>query len=129
MLGVDAVRRLDHFATSLDIMLPTNVGVVHCGSSLTRANYRDVDVRVVLPDDDYQALARLVNVLDLNMLLSGWGQRVADLPIDCQVQSLTESGTHGTRYGITRNARHRRALDASTDPKPQVPAERSGGGS
>lgn len=123
MLGVDAVRRLDHFATFLDIMFRTNVGVVHCGSSLDRRDYRDVDVRVVLKDDDYQTLARLTNVLDLNMLLSGWGQRVTDLPIDCQAQSVTESGTHGTRHGITRAARYRDALDVSTSANPKVTAE------
>lgn len=112
-LDVDEVRRLDHFATSLDIMLPLNVGIVHCGSSLERADYRDVDVRVVLKDVDFRALAKRVNLLDLNMLLSGWGRTVTGLPIDCQVQSLTESGTHGSRQGITRTGRFRRPLDAA----------------
>ena len=111
-LDVDEVRRLDHFATSLDIALPANVGIIHVGSSLERPDYRDVDVRIVLRDGDYRALAKRVNILDLNMLLSGWGRQMTGMRIDAQVQSLTESSaTEGKRNGIKRAGRNRPPLD------------------
>lgn len=114
-LDVDEVRRLDHFATSLDVMFPTNVGIVHVGSSLTNPSYRDVDVRIIMPDSDLRKLAKRVNLLDLNMLLSGWGRRTTDLRIDCQVQSLSESNSEGNRalerQGVRAMARRRRPLD------------------
>ena len=120
-LDVDEVRSLDHFALSLDVMFDANVGIIHVGSSLSRADYRDVDVRVVLTDDDYRQLAEVVNMLDLNMLLSGWGRRVTGLRIDCQIQSLAESSTEEhksmQRHGTRGMARYREALDKALDPR------------
>jgi len=115
-LGPDQARRLEHFATSVDIMFPENIGIIHVGSSIERANYRDVDVRVVMGNKNLRRLATAVNLLDLNMLLSGWGRTVTGLPIDCQVQSLSESATHeGTREGLTGMARYRLPIDAAID--------------
>lgn len=89
-LGPDQVRAIDHFAESLFVMFPHQVGVVHCGSSLTRDDYRDVDLRVVIEDADYLALVGVLDVHDLNMLLSRWGRQVTGLPIDCQLQQRSE---------------------------------------
>ena len=58
------------------------------GSALTRADYRDVDVRIILDDVQYDDLQAVVNVPFLNLALSLWGQKATGLPIDCQVQQM-----------------------------------------
>ncbi len=65
--------------------------VLHVGSSLTRANYRDVDVRIVLEDDEYDALAEIADLRVLAVALSHWGQAFTRLPIDCQLQRMSEN--------------------------------------
>ena len=62
----------------------------HVGSSLTRPDWRDVDVRVMVPDDVYAQIDALFDVRRLNLALSLWGQKATGLPIDCQVQSVSE---------------------------------------
>lgn len=59
------------------------------GSSLQRADYRDVDVRIILDDDRYASLVAVMNPKLLTLSLSLWGQKVTGLPIDCQVQAMT----------------------------------------
>lgn len=59
------------------------------GSSLTRADFRDVDVRLLLPDKDYAKLKRRVDIQQLGVTVSLWGQRVTTLPIDFQIQQRT----------------------------------------
>lgn len=57
------------------------------GSSLVRKDWRDVDVRVMLDAERYDALvASGVDLYYLNLAVSLWGQRVTGLPIDFQVQ-------------------------------------------
>jgi len=85
-LRVDEIRALDHFCHLLEASFGERPYLV--GSAITRPDYRDVDVRVPLDDEAYEAIP--LEVLDLNMLLSQWGQRVSGLPIDCQVQRLSE---------------------------------------
>lgn len=70
----------------------------HVGSSLTTADFRDVDVRLMLDDDDVAALDRIVNRRALGVAFSIWGQKATGLPIDFQVQSTTEGNAiEGTR--------------------------------
>lgn len=59
------------------------------GSVLHKPDYRDVDVRIMLDDDVYDALA--IDPRWLNLSLTLWGQKVTGLPIDCQVQRTTEA--------------------------------------
>lgn len=56
------------------------------GSALQRADYRDVDVRIMLADETFDWLEGVVNVDRLNVCLSLWGRTATGLPIDCQVQ-------------------------------------------
>jgi hypothetical protein len=70
------------------------------GSALTRADYRDIDLRLILPDDQadqYPPPLRLV----LNIALSDLIAKTAGLPkpIDFQIQSMTEANVpeHGAR--------------------------------
>lgn len=71
---------------------------MHVGSSLERADWRDVDVRmVVLDDDKHAALKAAVNIARLNLVVSLWGQQVTGLPIDFQVQDSVENAEYHSR--------------------------------
>lgn len=59
------------------------------GSARTRPDYRDVDVRLILPDTEHARLKKHVDVQQLGLTVSLWGQRVTGLPIDFQVQQMT----------------------------------------
>lgn len=50
------------------------------GSSLTTRSWRDVDVRVMLDDDHYDALTALVVPSQIDLAVSVWGQKVTGLP-------------------------------------------------
>ena len=66
---------------------------------MKRPDYRDVDVRILLADDVYDALPIMPHYL--NLTLSLWGQRVTGLPIDCQVQRMTDANEE---FPFARNA-------------------------
>lgn len=63
------------------------------GSVTERADFRDVDVRVILPDKAFDRWFRghLDTVRFVNRALSVWGQQETGLPIDFQVQRSTEA--------------------------------------
>lgn len=63
----------------------------HVGSSTERPDYRDVDVRMILHDKDYDRLAKRLQIWRLSMTVSLWGQQVTGLPIDFQIQRMTEA--------------------------------------
>jgi hypothetical protein len=83
------------------------------GSVLTRPDYRDIDLRLILADDTYAAMfgdmdgdpighrKRRPTLLLLNIALSDLIQRSANppAPIDFQFQSMTEANVpeHGMR--------------------------------
>lgn len=89
-LSVDQVRAIDHFANALAVTFPRMLGVAIVGSSLTRDDWRDIDVRVIVEDSQIAALTSVLDLDDLHMLLSRWGQQMTSLPIDCQLQALSE---------------------------------------
>lgn len=72
------------------------------GSALTRPDYRDVDIRIMLTDDTFAALAAIVHPEVLAIGLSLWGQRATGLPVDCQVQAMTAANAKhdGTRHAV-----------------------------
>ena len=123
-LRVDQIRAIDHFVSSLSVMFPEMYGVAVVGSSLERDDYRDVDLRIVLDDEHCQGIHDLLNVEDLNALLSRWGQQVTGLPIDCQIQPQWEHldeafGPNGKPRHHWRGSGARRARanpQATTDP-------------
>lgn len=62
------------------------------GSVLDRPDYRDVDVRCLLPDEDYVNLERSPppgRMRFLNAVISDWLSSVTRLPVDFQFQSIT----------------------------------------
>ena len=70
----------------------------HVGSSLTsKDKFRDVDVRLILPDDEYAALFVAPEPVDIprepvrvwNLAWSAFGRQMTGLPVDFQFQSQT----------------------------------------
>lgn len=61
------------------------------GSALQHKDYRDVDVRIILDDDEYDKIVWMINPRVLNLMMSLWGQRATGMPIDCQIQRMTEA--------------------------------------
>jgi hypothetical protein len=86
---------LHQFGGNLRNAFPTAIGILHVGSSVTRPNWRDVDVRIVLPDDEYDQLAAITDPKVLAVALSIWGQQFTRLPIDCQVQRFSDQLPEG----------------------------------
>lgn len=112
-LTQSGIRLLDDWAVSLRHMFPAEVPYL-VGSALTRPDFRDVDVRVLLDDDAMRALRLVVVLADLNLAVSLWGQQVTALPIDFQVQHVDEANAeyHGRRHplGMRVEARPHRSL-------------------
>lgn len=80
------------------------------GSALERADWRDVDVRFILSDEEFADL--FPQVLDRNwehdarwllltVSISGWLSKVTGLPIDFQIQPQTHANE---RHSGPRNA-------------------------
>ncbi len=88
---------LRRFGLLLRETFPTARAIVHVGSSIVRQDWRDVDVRIMLVNDDYEMVATVADVKALNVALSVWGQQFTRLPIDCQLQSEREHRTHSNK--------------------------------
>jgi len=62
------------------------------GSVMDRRDYRDVDLRTILADDEFDAHFALRPVLDLvNTAVSTWLTERTGLPIDFQIQRMTDA--------------------------------------
>ena len=95
VMTVASSHLLNAWGRELGRAFPTAIGVLHVGSSFGReVGWRDVDVRVVLSDEDYDRLYRVIDPELLTVARSLWGERTPGLPIDCQVQPMSESREH-----------------------------------
>lgn len=80
------------------------------GSSLKRRDYRDVDVRLMLPDAEYDRIFVAGDWTNpywslLCTSISLWLRQQTDLPIDFQIQRQTQANeTHGRSTGNKRSA-------------------------
>jgi hypothetical protein len=86
-----------------------SLGTFHVGSSITRRDYRDVDVRVIMPDADFERMFAAKRGGWSNALwslmcvsISAWLKERTGLPIDFQIQSMSEA--NGDYPGCHRNA-------------------------
>jgi hypothetical protein len=62
------------------------------GSVNERPDFRDVDLRIILPDAVFDRWwSDPIRLRTLNHAMSVWGQRETGLPIDFQVQRQTEA--------------------------------------
>ena len=84
---------------------PFGYGTYHVGSSLTKPDYHDVDLRCMLADDEYDRMFDSdqgeLRLLFLNTAISDWIAARTGLPIDFQFQRATNANE--TFKGI-RNA-------------------------
>lgn len=95
-LSVPDMYRLNvacrHVAAAFDDNLPYLVG-----SSLTKKNYRDVDLRLMLDDDEFARLFPNPMWLKLaNAAMSDWLASITGLPIDFQFQDTTQANKEFT---------------------------------
>lgn len=80
----------------------------HVGSSLKTKDWRDVDVRLILPDDEFAALFGTPQSAEINpklaaitLAFSALGSQMTGLPIDFQIQPQTWANE---KYPHTRSA-------------------------
>jgi hypothetical protein len=79
----------------------------HVGSSLDRKDFRDVDVRLILPDEEYERLfgkgATYVNkkVAAITLAFCALGKQMTGLPIDFQIQTQSHANA---AYPFKRSA-------------------------
>lgn len=70
----------------------------HVGSSLTSKDWRDVDVRLLLPDDEFAALFGRIESAEANpklaaitLAFAALGTAMTGLPIDFQIQTVSHA--------------------------------------
>ncbi len=98
-LGVTQFMELCFACNPLWHTFDVGYGVYLVGSALTRKDWRDVDVRHIIADDEFKRrFGKFVEPYDSNPFLrtynlgvSAWLRQVTGLPIDYQVQPITEA--------------------------------------
>lgn len=86
---------LDLACQPIDAVFPGSVYLV--GTAVSRREYRDVDVRVILTDKRYDRLRNVVGLEGITLIGLMGGQylaSVAGLPIDFQLQRMTEANAN-----------------------------------
>lgn len=89
------------------------------GTATTRQAYRDVDVRLILPDDRYDALAAIAPdlITFLGIAIGDYLRNGTSLPVDFQIQRQTEANKRhsGPRNPLGVRALHNFRGDAAPD--------------
>ena len=90
-------ERLEEWCHKVHILLRATPFLV--GSALSDPDYRDVDVRVIQDDKEFDLLygSSRLRVRYLNRALSIWGQKETGLIIDFQVQRRTQANRYDGR--------------------------------
>ena len=116
-VGMPAAHYLDEFAGHVSSAFDDHYGVFLVGSALKSKQWRDVDVRIILPDERYAKMGfgnpfhQNAKRAALEMAFSALGKHMTGLPIDFQIQQQTDADT--------RHPGHRNFLSpASRFPKP-----------
>lgn len=93
-LGVSETYALNAAVIPVDAVLGDfGYGTYMVGSCLTKKDYRDVDLRFIMKDEEFDRLfskQRSGLHLLFNVAISEWLQRRTNLPIDFQVQRQTD---------------------------------------
>ena len=103
---------LNEWCKLIQIDFREGYGPFHVGSSLKSKDYRDIDIRLILPDDMFDLLfpdavfypyprGRLAHA---NTAYSIYAQRATGLPIDFQFQRMTEANKEYPLEEDPRNA-------------------------
>jgi len=89
----------------------SSFGCYLVGSSIKRRDYRDVDVRLIMADEEYDRMFKndhgYTNPLWSLMCttISAWLSQQSNLPIDFQIQRQTQANkNHSTKTGCERQA-------------------------
>lgn len=90
-LLVSEFERLEEWCRSVRILFDGEHSYL-VGSAITGPTFRDVDLRVILDDKVFDAQwGDRVKVRMMNRAVSIWGQQETGLPIDFQIQRMTEA--------------------------------------
>lgn len=110
-LHKDAAFRLVRAAQIICEAYPDSMGVYVVGSVTERPDYRDVDVRCILTDEDFDAMFPGVHARNethepwhprfslLCFSITAWLRDMTGLPIDFQFQRMTQANE---KYGNKR---------------------------
>lgn len=96
-LGAHRSFALDHVCQIVDNAFDGSLGIFHVGSSLYGSNWRDVDIRLILKDEEFDryfgaAGQRRDELWSLMcMTITKWMSDATSLPIDFQIQRMTEA--------------------------------------
>lgn len=101
-VGMPAALLLDEFGSQVWSAFGTPPYLV--GSALTTKTWRDVDVRLILPDEEYSAMNlgspmnQHLNAkwVALCLAFSALGKQMTGLPIDFQIQQQTQANKEYT---------------------------------
>jgi hypothetical protein len=117
--------RLEDWCRMVRVLFGRSFGPFLVGSVTERADYRDVDIRVLMHDEDFDAVfrGRLEAVRFLNRAVSIWGQQETGLPIDFQVQRQTEANEEFPRPRKAMGIRDWSQIPTSGVPKLIRPPE------
>lgn len=79
-----------------DALKEIGYGIYLVGSCLTRADYRDVDLRCIMRDEEFARMfgASEARLKFLNVAVSEWLTKRTGLPVDFQFQGQTEANTN-----------------------------------
>ena len=99
-VGAPEMYNLDLAVASLNEAFGSHC--YHVGSSLKQRDWRDVDVRCILPDEEYDRLFPLSTVgvrsqfrdarlMAMNAAFSEWLRKASGLPVDFQFQRRTDA--------------------------------------
>jgi hypothetical protein len=132
-VGFPACIKLDEFGAHIEAVFGWNP--MHVGSSLKlKSGWRDVDVRLILPDDEYEAWGfgdfnypiHNEKWVALCLAFSELGKAMTGLPIDFQIQQMTRANIlHPDRKEHPRSALGMVTwrLDHSSKPGPPATPE------
>lgn len=124
-IGMPAALYLDEFGALVDEGLGAGFGTYHVGSSLLSKQWRDVDVRTILSDDEYAAMGlgdpdhphQSPRWVALTLAFSALGRHMTGLPIDYQIQQQTHCNKKfpNARSALGINRYFRRTPEKSDD--------------
>lgn len=95
-------KLLHDFAKIIEPLFPNGYGPYQVGSSQERKDWHDIDLRVLLKDDEYDSISKSIDLRVVSIAISLWGQKVTGLPIDYQIQRMSDANEEFN--GRPRNA-------------------------
>lgn len=99
---------LDHACKPIYEAFGEHGDIYLVGTSASRQEYRDVDVRLMLSDKRYDKIVKAVGrqgIIFVSLAIGQYLASMTDLPIDFQIQRTTEANDHkGLRNPLGRRS-------------------------